>query len=73
MSNNQTTTGPVKESLVKYDSPVLVSEKPPTTQVTDKKAKPKKTPNPKQLPPVDPSKTPASQVEYILNSIIPPK
>lgn len=68
-------SGAVKESLVKYDSPVLISEKPPSK--SDKKNKSKKpTPTstlPKQLPPVDPAKNPASQVEDILNNIIPPK
>lgn len=67
----------VKDSLVKYDSPILVSEKLQTKTDKNQKNVPKVKkatgPIPKQLPPVDPTKSPASQVEDILNNIVAPK
>jgi hypothetical protein len=67
----------VKDSLVKYDSPILVSEKLQSKVDKNQKNVPrvKKStgPIPKQLPPVDPTKSPASQVEDILNNIVAAK
>ena len=82
---NQPTNG-AKDSLVKYDTPTLISEKPSSGEKTDPSAK-KKVQNTignlsgtvasgskkgsAKLPPVlDQSKAP-SQIEEILNSIIP--
>lgn len=63
MNSNQ------KESLVKYDSPVLISEK---TQ-NDKTQKKVGLKTSGKLPPVlDQSKV-STQVEEILNNIIPPR
>ncbi len=72
-ANSATSSGPVsKDSLIRWNPPVLVTEKTSNSK-TDKKAKTKKSLPPKQLPPVDPSKNPESQVEDILDSIIPPR
>lgn len=69
-------SGAIKDSLVKYDSPLLLSEKNTSgsgdkskkqLSSTSKKSAPK-------LPPVDQSGNKAqSQIEDILNSIISPK
>ena len=54
---------PPLQSLVKYDTPSLLTTK-------DKKAKGAK--GGKKLPPVE-TKTPLTQTEDILNSILPPR
>jgi dynein light intermediate chain len=76
----------VKDSLVKYDSPVLVQEKPqvngtangaPPSTAADPKKKNKRltstTTSTSKLPPVAEQSKVASQVEVILNSIVPPR
>lgn len=64
-----TSTQSAKDSLVKYDTPILLSEK---GTEKDKRKTIKKTTN--KLPPViDQNKTNQQVVEDILNSIIPPR
>lgn len=74
----------LKDSLVKYDSPILISEKASlnSTDKSDnsknKKANStlngtKKLNSSSKLPPVDPNSKVPSQVEDILNSIVQPK
>ena len=63
-------TQAAKDSLVKYDTPILLSEK--SGMDKDKRKTPKKPTN--KLPPViDQNKTNQQVVEDILNSIIPPR
>ncbi len=64
--------GPVKDSLVRYDSPIFVSEKISQEKGGQTEKRKVKKATPTKLPPVSDSKVP-SQVEDILNSIIPPR
>lgn len=75
-SNTPAPQGPIKDSLVKYDSPVLVAEKSSTEKPPEQRKKLTsalgKKSTPKLPPVVDQSKAP-SQIEEILNSTIPPR